>query len=256
MATSRSERNQPLLPFVALVPSTAMTRANEFGQPIGESIGSFAPPSPPPVVDLTGRTTTLIVLDASEHSDGLFEAYGVGGDRLWTYLQWGPFATVADLRSQLTQLSNQPDWLPYVVTVGGRPEGLACFLRIDPPKASIEIGGITFGPRLQRTAASTEALSLMIGRAFDLGYRRVEWKCDDLNAPSKRAAQRLGFQYEGTFRKALHYKGRNRDTAWFSIVDDHWPSIRREHERWLAPTNFDAEGRQLSALTVGTGRGG
>lgn len=232
-----------------------MTRTNEFGQPIGESIGSFAPPPPPPLVNLTGRTTTLVVLDASEHSDELFEAYSVGGEPLWTYLQWGPFDTVADLRSQLTQLSDQPDWLPYVVTVEGRSEGLACFLRIDPPKASIEIGGITFGPQLQRTTASTEALSLMIGQAFDLGYRRVEWKCDDLNAPSIRAAQRLGFHYEGTFRKALHYKGRNRDTAWFSIIDDHWPSIRKEHERWLAPTNFDADGRQLSALTVESGRG-
>lgn len=104
-----------------------MTRTNEFGQPIGESIGSFAPPPIPPHVDLTGRTTTLVVLDASAHSDELFAAYSVGGEPLWTYLQWGPFDTVADLRSQLTQLSDYPDWLPYVVTVEGRAEGLACF---------------------------------------------------------------------------------------------------------------------------------
>jgi RimJ/RimL family protein N-acetyltransferase len=126
-------------------------------------------------------------------------------------------------------------------------------MRIDPANGVIEVGGINYSPLLQRKPAATEAMYLMMRRAFELGYRRYEWKCDSLNAPSRAAAQRLGFSYEGVFRQAWVYKGRNRDTAWFSIIDGEWPALREAFERWLAPANFDANGRQrtgLSSLTA------
>ena len=134
------------------------------------------------------------------------------------------------------------------IMVGGSPVGLASYLRIDEGIGSIEVGGLHFSPGLQRTAASTEAMFLMMRRAFDLGYRRYEWKCDSLNAPSRAAAARLGFTFEGIFRQATIYKQRSRDTAWFSIIDTEWPSLRTEFNRWLDPENFDADGTQRSPL--------
>ena len=131
----------------------------------------------------------------------------------------------------------------------GKAVGVAAFLRIDPANGVMEVGHINYSPRLQRTVMATEAMALMMRRVFDeLGYRRYEWKCDSLNAPSRAAAKRLGFGYEGTFRQAIVYKGRNRDSAWFSITDREWPILRTEYDRWLAPDNFDAEGRQRSRL--------
>ena len=130
---------------------------------------------------------------------------------------------------------------------------MASYLRIDPGNGSVEVGHINFSPRLQRTAVASEAMFLMMRRAFDeLGYRRYEWKCDVLNAGSRRAAARLGFRYEGLFRKATHYKGRNRDTAWFAVVDDDWPEIRRAFETWLDPDNFDSNGVQRAPLGAET----
>jgi RimJ/RimL family protein N-acetyltransferase len=139
--------------------------------------------------------------------------------------------------------------LPYAILVDGKPVGFLSYLRIDPRGGVIEIGSIVFAPEMQRTAAATETIFLLIKNAFDLGYRRCEWKCDDLNAPSRRAAERFGFIYEGTFRKATHYKGRNRDTAWYAITDDEWPQVERAFARWLAPDNFDTGGRQLRSLS-------
>jgi len=135
-----------------------------------------------------------------------------------------------------------------------RALGVATHMRIDPPAGVIEVGGITYGPALQRTPVSTEAMFLMMRRAFDeLGYRRYEWKCDALNAPSRAAAKRLGFRFEGVFKQATVYKGRNRDTAWFSIVDSEWPALRDAFTRWLAPDNFDAQGGQRVRLSELTG---
>jgi RimJ/RimL family protein N-acetyltransferase len=129
---------------------------------------------------------------------------------------------------------------------------VAAYLRIDPANGVIEVGHINYSPRLQRTAAATEAMYLMMRRVFDeLGYRRYEWKCDDLNAPSRAAAKRLGFTFEGVFRQAIVYKERNRDTAWFSMLDSEWPSRKREFERWLDPANFDAAGHQKTKLQHG-----
>lgn len=141
------------------------------------------------------------------------------------------------------------DWCPYaIVTPGDGPCGIACHLRVQPSIGVIEIGSIVLSPRLQRTTAATEALYLLMRHAFDLGYRRCEWKCDALNAPSRRAAERLGFVYEGTFRQATHYKGRNRDTAWYAIIDADWPALDAAFTAWLAADNFDAEGRQRRGL--------
>jgi RimJ/RimL family protein N-acetyltransferase len=131
----------------------------------------------------------------------------------------------------------------------GRPTGITSYLRIDPANGVVEIGWVLFSPLLQRTRAATEALSLQIDYAFQLGYRRVEWKCDSLNAPSRSAAERLGFQYEGTFRQAVVTKGRNRDTTWYSLIDREWPAVRAAHQRWLDPVNFLPDGRQILRLS-------
>lgn len=173
-------------------------------------------------------------------------------------MPWGPFVDAAELGQLCDRLTALPDWVPYAVVVDGEPAGMCSYLRMDAPAGVIEIGGIAWAPTLQRTTASTEAIILLVAHAFESGYRRVEWKCDDLNAASRAAAERFGFAYEGTFRKATHYKGRNRDTAWFAIVDDDWPRLRARFATWLDPANFDEHGQQrrrLSEILVGRTRG-
>jgi RimJ/RimL family protein N-acetyltransferase len=160
----------------------------------------------------------------------------------------GPFASESEMERAFASLVGLPDWLPYAILVDDKVVGFLSYLRIDPPGGVIEIGSIVFAPELQRTTAATEVIFLLLKYAFGLGYRRCEWKCDDLNAPSRKAAERLGFSYEGTFKKATHYKGRNRDTAWYAITDDEWPGIEKAFEDWLAPENFDNEGKQRQPL--------
>ncbi len=167
---------------------------------------------------------------------------------MWTYLPFGPFPDAEDLGDQLERLISLRDWQPFAIVVDDEPVGFCSYLRIDPAGGVIEIGSIAFAASLQRTSAATEAIFLLLGRAFALGYRRVEWKCDDLNAASMAAARRLGFSYEGTFRKATHYRGRSRDTAWFAMLDDEWPAIEHSFLAWLSPTNFDVDGRQRRSL--------
>jgi RimJ/RimL family protein N-acetyltransferase len=191
---------------------------------------------------------SLHPLDPEMHAAPLHDALADAPDSLWTYMTFGPFADRGDLEAALIEMKNLADWLPYVILVEGEALGFACYLRIDPPHGVIEIGSITFSPRLQRTTAATEAIYLMIANVFELGYRRCEWKCDDLNEPSRAAATRLGFTYEGTFRNATHYKGRSRDTAWYSIVDREWPRLDEAFQRWLAPANFDDRGQQRQSL--------
>jgi len=178
----------------------------------------------------------------------LLAAFASAPESLWTYLSWGPFATEDELVEMLTTVGELPDWQSYAVVVDDVPLGFCSYLRINAHAGSIEIGGIAFSPALQRTTAATEALAMMIANSFELSYRRCEWKCDSLNGPSMRAAARLGFNYEGTFAKATHYRGRNRDTAWFAITDDAWPSVRVALDSWLAPGNFDDAGRQRASL--------
>ncbi len=225
-----------------------MSDFNEFGQPVGQSIGEWTPPRFPPNMALTGRTARLEHLDWPQHGLGLFEVFSSAGDELWTYMTFGPFSSPEALRETIGWMTAQEDWLPYAIVVDGDPLGFASYLRIDPPQGVIEIGAIVFSPRLQKTTPATESLYLMIGNVFGLGYRRCEWKCDSLNEPSIKAGERLGFRYEGTFRKAMHYKGRNRDTEWFSLTDEEWPTLDEAYSRWLAPENFDPEGIQLRRL--------
>ena len=171
---------------------------------------------------------------------------------LWTYLAAGPFDDPAGLFAWLRQLHDDPGAVPHAIcTAAGRPLGVASYLRLDHVNGSVEVGSIAYGAELQRTTAATEAMYLMARHVFeDLGYRRYEWKCDALNGPSRRAAERLGFTYEGTFRNALVYKGRSRDTAWFSITDAEWPAIRTAFEAWLDPANHDDDGAQREPLRI------
>jgi RimJ/RimL family protein N-acetyltransferase len=200
---------------------------------------------------MVGRWCRLEPLDPERHTSSLFAAYRLDGEGYrWTYLPYGPFADESSFRAWLAQMATKDDPLFFtVLDETGDAVGVASFLRISPETGSIEVGHIHYSPRLERTRAATEAMYLMMRRAFDeLGYRRYEWKCDALNEPSRRAADRLGFTYEGTFRKHLVTKGRNRDTAWYSIVDTEWPAIRGAFESWLEPGNFDAKGVQLQRL--------
>ena len=217
-------------------------------QPIGDPLGNWRPPPIPTPEEMAGERVLVVPLDATRHAEDLWVEFRDAPESLWTYMGIGPFSTSEALASALAGLTDMDGWVPVALLVDGKAAGFAAYLRIDPANGSVEIGSIAFGPSLQQTAAATEALFLMIDHAFALGYRRVEWKCDALNAPSRAAAIRLGFQYEGTFRKATHYKGRNRDTAWYAIVDDDWPTIRCDFEAWLSPDNFDSSGRQRSRL--------
>ncbi len=224
-----------------------MSKTNEFGQPIGTGLGSWVPPKAPTPVVLSGASVRLDPLIV-DHAEELFDVFSSEPDSLWTYMSIGPFRTESEMRSSFDTLIALPDWLPYAILVDGKPAGFLSYLRIDPSGGVIEIGSIVFASRMQRTTAATEAIYLLLKHAFDLGYRRCEWKCDDLNEPSRRAAERLGFRYEGTFKKATHYKGRNRDTAWYAITDEEWPTVERAFEQWLEPDNFDPKGHQRQSL--------
>ena len=223
------------------------SRRNEFGQPIGPPVEiEVSAPSSEPMV---GRWCSVVRLDVADHASALFEAYDDAvDDRAWTYLFQERAASVEEFVDQLAPLEGRGDPMYFVVLDADGPCGMAALQRIDPTHGVLEVGSIILAPRLQRTVASTEAMFLMMQRAFDGGYRRYEWKCDALNAPSRAAAARLGFVYEGDFRQAIVYKGRNRDTSWHAIIDSEWPRLRTEFERWLDPTNFDDAGRQRTQL--------
>ncbi len=227
-----------------------MTRHNEHGQPIGPDLGEWRAPGDPPRQVLAGRSVTLRPVVPDEDAEAMFGAFADSPASTWTYLSYGPFADATELSTLLAYLDDLPDWQVHAIDVGGSLLGFICYLRIAPGEGVIEIGGVTFSSALRRTRAATEAVHLLIANAFDLGYRRVEWKCDSLNEPSRRAADRFGFTYEGTFRQATHYRGRNRDTAWYSIIDQDWPAIDAEFRRWLADDNFDDAGDQRTRLAV------
>ncbi len=226
---------------------------NAYGQPIGGFVDAARfPRSRPPRTPMIGRTCVVVPFDDA-HIPGLHAAFSApGGDRGWTYLSQEPFASQAGFAAWAKATCHGDDPMFHTVLLpDGTPAGFATFMRIDPANGVIETGNIHLSPMLQGTTAATEAFFVMMRRAFDeLGYRRYEWKCDALNAPSRKAAARLGFICEGTFRQAIHYKGRNRDTAWFSIIDADWPGVRAAFEAWLAPENFDADGAQKTPLTV------
>ena len=226
---------------------------NEFGQPVGAPL-DWTPGPPLVATALTGRTCRLEPL-SSVHLDGLYAALCERSPAsVWTYMSGGPFADRAAFTAYAKRLLATPATEALVVlTPDDEPVGIATWLRIDHAMGTAEVGHITYAAALQQTTAATEAMFLMAAHAFDVaGVRRYEWKCDSLNEPSRRAATRLGFTFEGIFRQAVHYKARNRDTAWFAITDTDWPSLRAEFHRWLDPANFDEEGRQLSPLRAAT----
>ncbi len=226
---------------------------NALGQPIGFALSDWSPPPRPSRESLTGRFCRVEPLETTRHATALFAADALDTEgRSWTYMAYGPFASLADYRAWMDSYGSGDDPLFFAIVDGAsdQPVGVAAYLRIAPANGSIEVGHLHFSEQLQRTPVATEAMFLMMQYAFALGYRRYEWKCDALNAASRAAAQRLGFSYEGVFRQATAYKGRNRDTAWYAIVDSEWPALQRAFLKWLAPDNFDARGRQRSRLSA------
>jgi RimJ/RimL family protein N-acetyltransferase len=227
-----------------------VTSTNEHGQPVGRPVPGWEPRPFPAPVTLAGRHVRLEPL-APEHAAPLFEELcGPDDAPLWTYRLSGPPADPAAMEREVAAWAAAGDARTFAVVPVGeeRPAGMTTLMRVDPAHGSVEVGSIIYARRLQRTPVTTEATHLLARHVLDdLGYRRFEWKCDSCNEPSRRAAARLGFTYEGRFRNAMVYRGRNRDTDWFSITAEEWPGIRAAHERWLAPDNFDA-GRQRSSL--------
>ena len=231
------------------MPSHGKERTNALGQPIGAEVPDWKPRETPPRTPMPGRFCTLEPLSGS-HAPQLFDALALDHERRnWTYLPYGPFEKAEAWRAWVEKSASQQDPLFLaILDANARPVGVASFMRIDRANGVIEIGHLNFSPLMQRTPIATEAIFLMLQRSFELGYRRCEWKCDSLNGPSRAAAQRFGFTYEGLFRQAVVVKGCNRDTTWYSIIDSEWPAIRAGFERWLSPGNFDADGQQRKRL--------
>ena len=225
---------------------------NHLGLPVGLPVEAWTPRPKPPRTPMAGRFCTVEPLDPERHAADLFAANAEDREgRNWTYYPYGPFAALGDYRAWVENACADPNRLFHAIrdTGLGKAVGVAAYINAQPAVGSVEVGSLVFSPLLQRRPAATEAMYLMMRRVFDeLGYRRYEWKCDALNAPSRAAAERLGFQYEGLFRQATITRGRNRDTAWFSVIDGEWPALRAAFERWLDPANFDADGRQRQNL--------
>ena len=226
---------------------------NELGQPVGFAVPGWTPPQPPARATMEGRYCRLDPLDPQAHAAPLYQANAQNADGgMWTYMGYGPFDNLESYSKWVKSVAGGKDPLFFAIVdrASGKAVGVASFLRIDPANGCIEVGHLAYSPLLQRTPAATEAMYLMMDNAFRLGYRRYEWKCNALNAPSRAAAQRLGMSYEGVFRQATVVKGRNRDTAWYSVTDAEWGALRDAFVKWLAPANFDAQGRQRTALSA------
>lgn len=206
----------------------------------------------PARITLEGRIVRIEPLDAAQHGDAIYEgSHGPDSEDLWRYLFDGPYPDPAAFLAALRKKAESEDPLFFAIVdrTSGRAMGHAAYMRITPAHRVIEVGSILYTTPFQRTAGATEAMYLMARHVFeDLAYRRYEWKCDSRNEPSRRAAQRLGFQFEGIFRQHMIVKGRNRDTAWFSMLDSEWPARKAAFEQWLNPDNFDAQGRQRKSL--------
>ena len=234
--------------------SRRLTPAEE--QPVGPAVEA-APAERPGAVVLEGRVCRVEKLDPSRHGDALWQAMQ-GDDRLWAYMGYGPFADRAAFDSWLGDRAKLADPFAYAVSdrTSGAATGTVTLMEIRPAAGVIEMGNIVLSGALQRTVASTEAQYLVARHVFEtLGYRRYEWKCNSLNAPSRRAALRLGFSFEGVFRQHMIVKGRNRDTAWYSMLDREWPARKAAFERWLDPANFDEAGNQRTSLAALNGHG-
>ena len=223
-----------------------MNGKKQFGDPVP----TFVMPPRPDGGPMEGRNVRLERLDADAHAADLHRAFSAD-DAIWDYLPYGPFSSASGYHRWVKDTATGPDpmFMALRHPTTGRCGGVASYLRITPASGSIEVGHICLAPEMQRSRAAAEAMYLMMEWAFDAGYRRYEWKCDALNLPSRRAAQRLGFSYEGIFRQATIVKGRNRDTAWFAVIDAEWSALREAYRAWLAPANFDATGRQRERLS-------
>jgi RimJ/RimL family protein N-acetyltransferase len=223
--------------------------------PVGPAVTVAGDRAPERTV-LSGRHARIEPIDVAAHAESLYRAsHGPEGDlsgAMWTYMAFGPFDDAEAFRVWLGEQAESEDPLVFAIidVMASRALGMASYMRIAAPWATCEVGAIWYAPVLQRSRVATEAMYLMAKHVFeDLGYRRYEWKCDALNIPSRRAAVRLGFSYEGLFRKHMIYKGRSRDTAWYAMLDDDWPRLKAAYENWLADDNFDAEGRQRRSLS-------
>lgn len=216
----------------------------------GEAVQGWAPVALPAREVLQGQSVRLEPMEPDLHAADLHRAYS-GHDALWDYLPYGPFSSAAGYHRFCKEVASGRDPHFYVLRdlETGLSGGVASYLRITPEMGAIEVGHICISPELARSRVWTEAMFLMMQWAFDQGYRRYEWKCDALNMPSRRAAQRLGFSFEGIFRQAAVVKGRNRDTAWFAVIDKEWPALQEAYRAWLAPQNFDAKGHQRERLS-------
>lgn len=217
---------------------------------LGTPVAGWTPPPAPVGEVLEGSYVRLERLDADAHAADLHRAYS-GHAALWDYMPYGPFSSASAYHRWAKDMAAGADPLFYVLRdkATGACGGVASYLRITPAAGSIEVGHICLAPEIAQTRAWTEAMFLMMDWAFRAGYRRYEWKCNALNLPSRRAAQRLGFSFEGVFRQHLVVKGRNRDTAWFAVIDSDWPALHEAFTAWLSPRNFDAQGRQRERLS-------
>lgn len=217
---------------------------------LGREVSGWTPPPRPGHAAMEGRVVRLEPLSADAHAADLHRAFA-GHDGLWDYMPYGPFVSSGAYHrwAKEREAGEDPRFFVLRDRATGHCGGIASYLRIDPAAGSIEVGHICISPELQKGIAATEAMWLMMDWAFRAGYRRYEWKCNALNLASRRAAQRLGFSFEGVFRQATVVKGRNRDTAWFSVIDGEWPALAEAFRAWLAPGNFDAAGRQRESLS-------
>jgi RimJ/RimL family protein N-acetyltransferase len=225
---------------------------NEMDQPIGEPVIDWVEAKRPSKTEMVGHYCIVLPLNIEAHAESLSSAFTVDKEnRNWTYLPYGPFEKIEEFKVWLTDVANKND--PFFYTIMDKKNssvvGLASYLRIDQRHGVIEVGHIHYSLLMQRTAMATEAMFLMMQYVFEeLGYRRYEWKCDSLNEKSNQAALRLGFTFEGIFRQSIVYKGRNRDTAWYSILDSEWPRLKQAFLLWLSTSNFDGDGQQLMSL--------
>lgn len=229
-----------------------MTRSIKKELALGAKVMDWTPPPAPDGGTMCGQYAELVLLNTKDHAEALFAQYQ-GHDQVWDYLFNGPFETLGAYSEWMQNSIETEGQLFFAIKnlETGAWEGVASYLRIDPKSGSIEVGNINFSPALQQTRVATEAMYLMMKWAFEAGYRRYEWKCNALNLPSRRAAQRLGFSFEGIFRQAVVVKGHSRDTAWFAVIDLEWPALKAAFQSWLSPDNFKTgqQTQSLSALT-------
>ncbi|RGN66175.1 N-acetyltransferase [Streptococcus anginosus] len=228
-------------------------KINELGQPIGDALPNFKPGDLPKMERLEGRYVIVECLSKDKHGADLYEVYGPDSPaNMWTYLFQNPVQSQEEWSALLDQMLAAQDRFYYAIVdkESGKALGTFALMRINRGSRVIEVGSVTYSPQLKRTRLATEAQYLLARYVFEeLEYRRYEWKCDALNQPSRYAAERLGFIYEGTFRQAVVYKGRNRDTDWLAMIDRDWPAVKTRLEKWLSPDNFDENGQQIKALS-------